>query len=102
MLTASTMKSNSNKIDAPDGLNACLARIQKMLSEIPTMDDRLYNIADAIGGDQELKSAGVSAGPAPRPNTAVSVFVARQIEEDLQNHIRRMVTTMERLERDIA
>lgn len=99
MLSTSPMKS-AGQIDAPDGLNACLSRTQKLLVGVLDIELRLGRIADNLGGGPREASAGKI--PEPRPDTAVSVFVARQIEEDLRDHMLRMNSLLERIERDIA
>lgn len=92
----------SNSVSLPvkaDGLTSCLQRIQEATGALYANNERLASLAVRIGG-HEPEQAGKDSPPQPMPDNAL--FLARQIEGNLQSIIDFQRYQMNRIENAIG
>ena len=82
-----------------DGLTSCLGRIQDLTRTLSGNNERLGALATQIGGT-EPPSAGETEAPKPVPDNAL--FLAKQIENNLEEVIARQRRQMDRIENAIS
>lgn len=82
-----------------DGLTSCLGRIQDLTRTLSGNNERLGALATQLGGN-EPPSAGETEAPKPVPDN--TLFLAKQIENNLEEVIARQRRQMDRIENAIS